>query len=771
MFFKRAKKSDDAASAVVVPTTAAPAATDKAVAHLPLDADKLRRVTNAGKLGFKTTADVVRSGAEPFDARRVWDALRAALASGAGKTRPNILIAAPRDSAAQRAVATHLATLAQATDTSAPDWILVRADASSSPWSMIPVPTGQGKRLVAGVDAVVARLRSTLPYLLNGEDLALRRATIEDGFAAVRDDAFARLRAMAQTQNVAVVTTPMGFAVAPMHEGKVVKPEVLARLPGAMRDEVRRKVEAVEAELQTLLSDVPTEASSQVAELSELISDYIRPAVATGFEGLVKEFSGAAPAMAFLSATQDDIVRLACRDGAAASLPDYCGRVLDGPGKSLVSLEPPADADAISKALLRAGKGVVLIDAAHLGHAPSAWATLQACLETRIVALSDVPGQGFPIASSVVVIADPLVVDRLGDGAAGLFHVHTGFASDAARSEETEGALARMIATAADDRGLLPLDAAAVGYLIAETAHATGRPDRLSGDLDLPLAIASDAGRLASLANRATITEADIQSAMIERRPTPVQPLFAPASAGMAGRVLAIGLAAEPVEVWATVRAGKGTAADIVRSAPSGSSEIAGSATAMLWSIIAGRFAASGPLSLAAAIIHDPPIAAAACVRTSAAEVYALFSALADAPIANTFATAGWVSPAGALLPIPGINAAIESAFDHAGGRDAARPLSIVIPRANEAGLMLRADVVEAARKGKLQILTAADIDEGLSILTGMKAGTIGDAPGEASLNRRIEDRLISFARQVAAGEVAQSPQAARASVRAAGAP
>ena len=69
----------------------------------------------------------------------------------------------------------------------------------------------------------------------------------------------------------------MGFAVAPMHEGKVVKPEVLARLPQAMRDEVRRKVESIEAELQTLLADVPSEAGGQVGELAELVAGLCAP--------------------------------------------------------------------------------------------------------------------------------------------------------------------------------------------------------------------------------------------------------------------------------------------------------------------------------------------------------------------------------------------------------------------------------------------------------------------------------------------------------------
>jgi hypothetical protein len=762
MFFKRAKKSDEASPAAAV-VAAVPAAAEKPSSHLPLDADKLRRLTNASKLGFKTTADVARSAAEPFDARRVWDALRSAFPASAAKPNADVLIAALAGTGAVRAVASHLASLPQAVDAAAPDWLYVPVEGRAGEWTAIPVPASQGKRLAAGITAVVAQLRNTLPYLLKGEDLTLRRTSIEQGFAAIRDDAFGRLRAMAHSQNVAVLTTPMGFAVAPMHEGKVVKPEVLARLPQAMRDDVRRKVESVEAELQTLLADVPSEAGGQVGELAELIADYVRPAVTSGFEGLAKEFSGAGEVMAHLVFTQDDIVRRACRDGAAVTLPDYCGRIIEGAGKTLVLIEPPINAAAIAQALLRAGKGAVLIDAAHLDGNPAAWTVLRSAIQSRTVELPDAAARPLPVASSIVLVGDPAsVAHSAGDTFASAFTVQPAFAADAPRNEETESALAKMIAVAADDRGLLPLDAAAVAHLIGEAARNAGRPDRLSADLTVPLAIAADASRTASLASRSTVSEADIQAALAERRAAVVQPLFAPAASNLAGRVLAIGLASDPVEVWATVRPGKGTAADIARAS---SGDAPGAAAAMLWSLLASRFVPSAQLSLAAAIVHEPPLTAGNAVRTSAAEAYALFSALAETPVVASFAAAGWVSPSGALLPLAGINAAIESAFDNNGGRDAARPLSVVMPRANEADLMLRADVVEAARKGKLQIFTAADIDEGLAILTGVKAGTRSDS--EPTLNRLIEDRLVGFARQTTVNEIA-AQQATRTGAKSA---
>lgn len=758
MFFKRAKKVEDAAQAASSVAAIAPLqdAAQKSPSSRPLDAEKLRRATSPSKLGFKTTADIARSAAEPLDARRVWDTLKFALAAS-GKGPSHIFIAAPPGCDAVRAVTAHVATLPKAIDATAPDWMVVRDEKFDGGWRAIPVPAGQAKRLAAGITAVVAQLRGTLPYLLTGEDLSSRRAAIEAGFSAVRDDAFTRLREMAHVQNVAVLTTPMGFAVAPMHEGKVVKPEVLARLPQAMRDEVRRKVESVEAELQTLLADVPSEAGTQTGELNELTSDYLRPAIKAGFEGLTKEFANAPEAMGFLVAAQEDILQRACRDGLSVTLPDYCGRVIEAGGKTLVTVDRGAGENGLAEALLRAGKGAVVVDSAQLDDA--AWTILHTALVKRAARLS--PELNVPVAATVVLVGDEACRTRLAaTGPASSIATHVAFASDTARNDENESALARLLAVAADENGWLPLDAAAVSHLVAESARHTGRPDRLSSDVAHLLRTVRDAHRVASAANRATIGEVDVHAALLEQRSSAhVQPLFAASAPDVAGRVIALGLAAEPVEVWATVRAGQGAVADIARCSVA-SHDVASSAAAMLWSLIAARYVRTQRLSLAAAIVHEPPITAAAATRASAAEAAALLSALAETPIASSFAVAGWIAPSGALLPLSGINAAIESAFDHIGGRDAAKPLSVVIPRANESDLMLRADLVDASRKGRLQVFAAADIDEALALLTGSKTATAAaHQQGDSSINRQIEERLVAFARS-GAGEPAPAQRA-----------
>ena len=84
-----------------------------------------------------------------------------------------------------------------------------------------------------------------LPALFESEDYQVRRRAIDEQFRSGQEEALEALNAKAQAQNIAILRTPTGFTMAPMHEGKVVKPEVFNALPEAMRKEVEIKIEAL----------------------------------------------------------------------------------------------------------------------------------------------------------------------------------------------------------------------------------------------------------------------------------------------------------------------------------------------------------------------------------------------------------------------------------------------------------------------------------------------------------------------------------------------
>jgi predicted ATP-dependent protease len=102
----------------------------------------------------------------------------------------------------------------------------------------------------------------------------------------------------------------------------------------------------------------------------------------------------------------------------------------------------------------------------------------------------------------------------------------------------------------------------------------------------------------------------------------------------------------------------------------------------------------------------------------------------------------------GTAQVIGGVNEKIEGFFDICKTRGLTGNQGVLIPADNVKHLMLRSDVVEAARDGQFAIYPVATIDEAITLLTGITAGQ-RDAEGrfpEESINGRVEKRLIELA-------------------------
>ena len=133
----------------------------------------------------------------------------------------------------------------------------------------------------------------------------------------------------------------------------------------------------------------------------------------------------------------------------------------------------------------------------------------------------------------------------------------------------------------------------------------------------------------------------------------------------------------------------------------------------------------------------------------SCAELYALLSALAEAPIRQSLAVTGSVNQFGEVQAIGGVNEKIEGFFDICRARGLTGSQGVLIPASNVQHLMLRADVRDAVAAGQFNVYAVRTVDEGIELLTGLPAG-VADAEGvypEGSINGLVSDRLAEYAR------------------------
>ena len=122
--------------------------------------------------------------------------------------------------------------------------------------------------------------------------------------------------------------------------------------------------------------------------------------------------------------------------------------------------------------------------------------------------------------------------------------------------------------------------------------------------------------------------------------------------------------------------------------------------------------------------------------------MFALLSALAEAPIRYSYAVTGAVGQYGELQPIGGVNTKIEGFFElcqlrRSQGEQPEGGYGVIIPAVNGCDLMLHSDVARSmAEEGWFHVWPVSTVDEAMTLLTGLPA---------AELNSKVEKRLARF--------------------------
>jgi len=163
---------------------------------------------------------------------------------------------------------------------------------------------------------------------------------------------------------------------------------------------------------------------------------------------------------------------------------------------------------------------------------------------------------------------------------------------------------------------------------------------------------------------------------------------------------------------------------------------------------LGSKYAQDAPLSLSATLCFEQSYGGVDGDSASCAELYALLSSLAEAPLRQDIAVTGSVNQRGEVQPIGGVNQKIEGFFQVCQAKGITGTQGVMIPRRNLYNLSLREEVVQAVRDGKFHVYAVDSVDEGIEILSGVSAGRMrkdGTYPAR-SLNGRVVSRLQAMA-------------------------
>ena len=143
----------------------------------------------------------------------------------------------------------------------------------------------------------------------------------------------------------------------------------------------------------------------------------------------------------------------------------------------------------------------------------------------------------------------------------------------------------------------------------------------------------------------------------------------------------------------------------------------------ILTGYLGGTFAAERSLSLSASICFEQSYNGIEGDSASSTELYALLSALSGVPIKQGIAVTGSVNQRGKIQAIGGVNQKIEGFFEVCRSQGLTGKQGVLIPKSNERHLMLHEHVIEAVNAGQFHVWSVETIEQGIEILTGVKAG------------------------------------------------
>jgi lon-related putative ATP-dependent protease len=436
-----------------------------------------------------------------------------------------------------------------------------------------------------------------------------------------------------------------------------------------------------------------------------------------------------------------------------------------------------------SGAIHRANGGYLLLQAADLVGDQPAWERLKETLRTGRARMENVGAQVTlfptstldpePIAIDLkVVLVGPTglyqALHLMDEEFRKLFKVRAEFALEMPWGDAEAALYAAFISSRARNEGLRHFSRGAVGRVVEQGARIAEHQGKLSTRFAEIVDLVTEASYWAGESGRDLVEAGDVDRA-IERHAARAS-LFEEhmreliAEGGLhietdgesVGQINGLAVLnagdngfGQPIRITATTAVGRGELVHVDRE-----TELSGRIHTKGFLIIGGflqdRYGRDRQLALRASVVVEQSYGEIEGDSASVAELCALLSSLADAPISQSIAVTGSVDQHGNVQPIGGVNEKIEGFFRVCRMRGLTGRQGVVIPEANVRNLMLSDEVVRAVGAGTFSVWSVRSVDEATERLMGIPAGE-RDPDGtypEGSLHRRVEQRLERFAEQ-----------------------
>jgi lon-related putative ATP-dependent protease len=430
-------------------------------------------------------------------------------------------------------------------------------------------------------------------------------------------------------------------------------------------------------------------------------------------------------------------------------------------------------------ALLNANGGYLLMEIESLLMNPYVWEALKRALQTQSLSIEDVPEESafgttslrtapIPLEAKVLLLGSYEAFEWLQNFDSKfnkIFKVRADFDQEVARTPESVQLYARFIARVCREENLLPFNPRGVAAIVEFGEKYVSDQNKLSIRFGPLLGVLKEADYWARSQKARVISERHVIRAFQEHRfryslyEQKVHESYRDGTimidvdGAVVGQIngLAVYQIGEysfgrPVRITAETFMGKPGVVNIEREADlSGRTHDKG--VLILSGFLGSVFAQHHPLSLATSITFEQSYDEIDGDSASASELYAILSSLSGIPIRQGIAATGSVNQKGQIQAIGGVNQKIEGFFEVCREKGLTGAQGVIIPCSNVQNLMLRRDVIDAAKKKQFHVYRVATVAEGIEVSTGVPAGQADEdghfPPG--TVFGAVQQKLKSF--------------------------
>jgi lon-related putative ATP-dependent protease len=433
-------------------------------------------------------------------------------------------------------------------------------------------------------------------------------------------------------------------------------------------------------------------------------------------------------------------------------------------------------------AVHRANGGYLMVPAAEVLTQPLVWSKLKEILRAGQIRLENLAEQYalFPTATltpepieldlKVVLVGTPPLYEvayRLDEDVRKLFRVKAEFDWRIPFDEEGVRGYASFLSARMRDAGLRHFDAAAVARVVEHGARLAESREWLTTRFVEIAGLAAEASHWAAKDGSRLVGAEHVERAIerkVRRSDLIEQRLLEMVAEGTLmldldgeriGQVNGLSVLdlgdytfGRPVRITASAGPGRGALVSIERETEL-SGHIHDKGFLILSGFLRDRYGSERRIALAANLTFEQSYEHIEGDSAASAELYALLSELARAPLRQDIAVTGSVNQHGEFQAIGGVNEKIEGFYRTCKLKGLTGRQGVVIPEANVKHLMLAAEVVDTVREGRFHVWSARTVDEGIELLTGLDAGQ-RDADGhypEGTLHARVDERLERYSR------------------------